>query len=102
MTGRQRLQFVIDTLRAHADEYRRRGVEHMAVFGSVARGEATEDSDVDIVVDLAPEAPVGLFELMDIRERSEQLLGGKVDLVTRRSLRPRFAARVAQDRADVF
>src|SRR3954471_4199449 len=47
---------VLRRLRAHAPDLHRRGVEHLWVFGSVARGEATRDSDVDLVVAFAPEA----------------------------------------------
>lgn len=102
MTGQERLDFVLQTLRAHADEYRSLGVAHMAVFGSVARGEAGEDSDVDLVVDIAPDAHLTLFDLMDIQERSEELVGTEVDVVTSRSLRPRMAANVTREAVRVF
>jgi len=51
----------------------------MGLFGSVARGDATQDSDVDILVDL--EKPLG-WEIVDLREFLRDLLGRKVDLVT--------------------
>lgn len=57
----------------------------MAVFGSVARGEATPDSDVDILVDVDPSIGLGFVTLA---ERLEKDLGRKVDLVSRRALRP--------------
>jgi len=44
---------IIETLREHMDEIRRHGVAHLAVFGSVARGEERPDSDVDILVEFA-------------------------------------------------
>ncbi len=55
------LDEALSRLRAHADELRGRGVLHAAVFGSVARGEAREDSDVDVLIELDPDHPMGLF-----------------------------------------
>ncbi len=60
-------------------------LKSMAVFGSVARGEATPDSDVDILVDVDPSIGLGFVTLA---ERLEKDLGRKVDLVSRRALRP--------------
>jgi len=53
---------IIATLRAHQAELNRRGVRHAALFGSVARGEGKRTSDIDILIELDPQAPVGLFE----------------------------------------
>jgi uncharacterized protein len=77
---------VLGVLRAHADDLRRRGVRHAAVFGSVARGEDRPDSDLDIMVELAPE--VGLFAFAELRLHLSDLLGREVDLVTGAGLRP--------------
>ena len=70
----------------------RRGASNLAVFGSVTRGEASDASDVDILVDL--EAGRSLLDLggllMDLRES----LGRDVDVVTRAGLRPRIRDRV--------
>jgi len=71
---------------------RRHGAHTIRVFGSVARGEADSESDVDFLVDLEPGRSVfdqgGL--LMDL----QNLLGRKVDVVTEAGLRPRIRARV--------
>jgi hypothetical protein len=60
------------------------GATDLRVFGSVARGEAGPESDVDLLVRF--EHPVGLFGRMELKERAEQLLGRTVDLATEGSL----------------
>lgn len=82
----------LEALRARRDEVlaiaAQRGASNVAVFGSVARGDADQHSDVDILVDL--EAGRSLLDLggllMDLREA----LGCDVDVVTRAGLRPRI------------
>jgi len=78
---------------------RARGASRVRVFGSVARGDATEASDIDFLVDL--ESSRGLFDLggllMDLRD----LLGHEVDVVTEAGLRPRVAERVLADAIDL-
>ena len=62
------------------------------VFGSVMRGEDTEDSDVDILIDPTPE--MTLFDLGAIRHELRQLLGVSVDVLTPNALPDKFRARV--------
>jgi hypothetical protein len=61
-------------------------VKSLAVFGSVARGEATESSDIDILVEF--NQPIGLFEFIRLKNYLEDLTGFKVDLVTSDAIRP--------------
>ena len=77
---------VLRLLRAHQAELRQFGVSSLAVFGSVARNEDGQQSDVDILVDFA--LPVGFFEFVRLQLRLESILGRKVDLVTRDALKP--------------
>ncbi len=79
---------VLETLRTHEAELRRRGVLHAAVFGSVVRGEARADSDIDVLVDLDPERPMGLFEYARLKLYIGELLGGGADVVNRKTLKP--------------
>ncbi len=67
----------------------------LAVFGSVARDEARQDSDVDILVDF--QGPATFNGYMDLKFFLEDLLGCPVDLVTRRSIRPRIKARIESE-----
>jgi hypothetical protein len=90
---------VVQRLRAHHPELRRRGVRTLFVFGSVARGEATLASDIDLVVVFAPAARVSLVSLGSLKAHLEALLGWPVDLGERSALRPE--ARAAFDREAV-
>jgi hypothetical protein len=70
-------------------------VKDMGVFGSFVRGEADENSDVDIMVTFS--APIGLFKFMSLEEYLEGLLGLKVDLVSKDALKPRIGARILEE-----
>ena len=72
----------IAKLKEHEAELRQLGVEHLYLFGSTARDEAREDSDVDLFFD-HPEGSLGLFELMDIKDAAERILGCKADMARR-------------------
>ena len=74
---------------------RARGASRVRVFGSVARGEATESSDVDFLVDLEPDR--SLFDLGGLLMDLQDLLNRNVDVVTERGMRPRVAHRVLAD-----
>ncbi|MCC7491197.1 MAG: nucleotidyltransferase family protein [Fimbriimonadaceae bacterium] len=67
-------------------ELRQRGVRSLRVFGSVARGEASEASDVDLLVEFSE--PIGLFAYAGLQADLEDWLGVPVDLVTESGLRP--------------
>jgi predicted nucleotidyltransferase len=75
----------IRKLKRHEAELKQLGVEHLFLFGSTARGEARPDSDVDLFFD-HPQGSLGLYELMDVKERAAEILGCKTDIMTRRSL----------------
>jgi len=87
---------ILETLRAHRDELRKRfGVKSLAVFGSVARGEARPDSDVDILVEFEGRATFDRY--MGLKFFLEDLLGRRVDLVTRKALKPRMRPYVERE-----
>jgi len=71
---------VIETLRAHRDELRAVGVVHLSVFGSVARGEASSKSDVDLMAEFDKSKRLTLVKLGSLQHRLSELLGVGVDL----------------------
>ncbi|MGH4000473.1 MAG: nucleotidyltransferase family protein [Pseudonocardiaceae bacterium] len=74
---------------------RRHGAREVRVFGSVARGDAGEGSDIDFLVEM--EAGRSLFDLAGLLMDLRDLLGGSVDVVTPASLRERVRARVLRE-----
>jgi len=81
-------QDVIATLRRHKDELNRQGVAHLALFGSVARGEAQSNSDIDILIDLDPEAHLSVFDYVGLKDYIAGLFETPVDVVNRAGLKP--------------
>lgn len=63
-------------------------VKEIGIFGSYVRGEEQKKSDVDILIEF--KEPVGLFEFMDLEEYLQRLLKTKVDLVSKKALKPRI------------
>jgi predicted nucleotidyltransferase len=92
---------ILHTLRMHhrylAEQY---GVQSLALFGSVARNEANERSDVDLIVEFS--RPVGYFGLFALQDYLSQMLGHPVDVGTLPSLKPRLRQRIEQDLIHVF
>ena len=77
-----RLEEVKQALAAHVEELTAQGVRSLAVFGSVARGDAGPGSDVDLLVEF--DRSVGLFHFIHVQDFLRDLLGGaEVDLVIR-------------------
>lgn len=90
----------ITLLQAHkAEIISRFGVKRLALFGSTARDEAREDSDVDVLVDfIEPTTFDGYF---DLKFLLESLLGREVDLVCENSVRPRIRPYIEKDVVNV-
>ena len=81
-------QEAIDILVAHRDALRARGVRHAALFGSVARGEGRPDSDLDILIELEPDAELDLFAYVGLKRYITELFTGPVDVVDKDALKP--------------
>jgi uncharacterized protein len=91
----------IARLQEHKAELRQLGFESLYLFGSTARGEAREDSDVDLFFDYE-RGRLGLFELMDVKERASRILGCKADIMTSDSLHKVLRSRIEASALQVF
>jgi predicted nucleotidyltransferase len=93
---------VLTKLRHHAPELQAEGILHLALFGSTARNEATDKSDVDLMAEYDPTKRISLLGVCRLEREIADLLGTQVDLCSRGTLRP-FALESAQkDTVDVF
>jgi predicted nucleotidyltransferase len=79
---------IISTLRAHEAELQRLGVRHAGLFGSVARGDAGPNSDIDIAIDLDEDALPDLYAYAGMKRYIAGLFPGPVDVVDRAALKP--------------
>ena len=78
----------IATLRRSEQALRQRGVRHAALFGSVARGDNRPDSDIDIMIEVDPDARITVFDYLDLKQYIAGLFDEPVDVVNRESLKP--------------
>ena len=87
---------VFALLRQNGAQLRRFGVYRLSVFGSFVRGEPSEESDVDILVEFEPERET-FDNFLGLAEFLEELFGRKVDLLTPESLNPRFGHYILEE-----
>jgi uncharacterized protein len=93
---------VIETLRMHEPELKAAGIVHLRLFGSVARGEASEQSDVDLMADFDRSKRVTLFGMAHLENRLSDLLGMRVDLSPAESMKERVRARAVREAIHAF
>ena len=86
---------ILKLLRAHKGDLQKKfPISALALFGSYARGEATEESDIDLLVEF--NGPIGI-EFIDLLIDIENILRKKVDLVSRRALKPHYRPYIEKD-----
>jgi len=90
---------IIEALKADREKVKSFGVKMLALFGSVARGEADSDSDVDILVEF--EGSTTYDRYINLKFHLEELLERKVDLVTKKSLKPRVKSAIEAELLNV-
>lgn len=97
-----RREVALSRLKPFERRLREQGIGALYLFGSTARGEASDDSDVDLLFDVVPGARVGLFEQAALMTELSSGLGAKVDLILRRELHPYLKPRIEADLVRVF
>jgi predicted nucleotidyltransferase len=93
---------VLGRLRALEPKLRARGVAALWVFGSVARGDARPDSDVDVAIDFTQDTKSSLFEIVRLKEEMEAALGRPVDIGERAAMTKRVATAAERELVRVF
>lgn len=87
---------ILDILKALKPEIQARyGVKEIGLFGSFVREEQSEASDIDILVEF--ERPIGFFKFLELEEYLAARLGGKVELVTQKALKPRIGKYILEE-----
>jgi predicted nucleotidyltransferase len=92
----------IQILRTHEDALRARGIRHAALFGSTARGEASRESDVDIVIDLDESVKLDVYAYVGLCHFIADLFPVAVDVANRKTLKDRIRDRIERDAIAVF
>ena len=85
-----------------AELCRRYSVKELSLFGSAARGEMGPESDVDIMVEFEPGVRIGLIRFESLVEELESLAERRVDLVTKRGLKPWVRSEVLKDARVIY
>ena len=97
---------VIEKLRAHEPELRAEGVASLSVFGSIARGDDKDDSDVDVVVRLTPDPAQSGFayfgKIDKLSQRLEAILGRAVDVIAEPVQKERLRREIEKERIVAF
>lgn len=92
----------IEKLKAQADAIRARGATSLYLFGSVARDEASDMSDLDLFIDYDPEEKFSLVDLAGLKIYLEDELSTEVDVTTRNSLHPRLKDKIETSATRIF
>jgi predicted nucleotidyltransferase len=87
-------------LKNHQEELKEQGVRTLAIFGSIARNEGADKSDLDILVDF--DAKKGLFAFVELKTYLESILNCEVDLVTKNALHPALKPQILREAKYVF
>lgn len=95
-------QSTIDKLKELEPSLRKDGISALYVFGSYARGDQTEKSDIDLLFDISPDVRFSLFDQARISRQLTDLLHTNVDFVLRRAVHPFIKARVEAEKVTVF
>jgi uncharacterized protein len=93
---------ILAILRSHAPELQAAGVAHLRLFGSAARGEATPQSDIDLLADFTPGSRISLLTLSGLRLRLSDLLETEVDLSSAAALKEPVRTRANREALSVF
>ena len=93
---------ILAKLRENETALRARSVSHAALFGSRARGDDRPDSDIDIMIEIDPDAPITVFDYVDLKEYIAGLFDHPVDVVNRDGLKSHIRPAATADAIYAF
>lgn len=93
---------VIAKLREHEPELKAAGIVRLSLFGSLARGESSSESDVDLMAEFDPAKQFSLLDMVRIENRLADILGVRVELTSERALKDRVRERVSRETVLAF
>jgi len=93
---------ILGILREHEPELKAAGLNHLRLFGSVARGEATSASDVDLLFDCDESEPGRLLGAYGFQDRVAEMLGARVHLSSAKHMKPQIRERVLREAVVAF
>jgi uncharacterized protein len=93
---------IIAKFRANAAAIQAEGVTKLALFGSRARGDMRDDSDIDVLIEVPPDSKFSLLNLIGVEHIITDITGLPAQATLRRSVEPRMAERIADDIVEIF
>ncbi len=93
---------IIAKLKENVAAIQAEGVTKLSIFGSRSRGDARSDSDLDVLIEIAPNASFSLLNLSGVALLVEHATGLPTQVTLKRSLEPRMAERISDDLVEVF
>jgi uncharacterized protein len=93
---------IVAAIRGNSEAIKAEGVTSLAIFGSRARGDYRPDSDLDVLIEVEPDASFSILDLIGVEHIIQDATGLQTQATMRRSMQSRFAARIADDILEVF
>jgi hypothetical protein len=93
---------IIAAIRGNSEAIKAAGVTKLAIFGSRARGDHRTDSDIDVLIEVEPDASFSILNLIGVEHIIQDATGLQTQATMPRSMAPRFAQRIADDILEVF
>lgn len=93
---------IIAAIRKNSEALKAEGVTKLAIFGSRVRGDDRADSDIDVLIEVQPDASFSILNLIGVEHIIKDATGLQTQATMRRSIPERFAQRIADDILEVF